>query len=156
MLVQGHPVTFTVELVNEYFQLPNFPELVGGWVEHEFFQLYNYDLARSLREDKDSRRWGQDIGQHEAVPLEHGQPQAQPTHDDRILTAIAEMQASFKGRVELLQARINSRLDVMKAGMIGLGDRMNTMGRKIDRIKIAVIQHYSRQRSRTLPQLPSK
>ncbi|KAL5758399.1 hypothetical protein ACOSP7_021010 [Xanthoceras sorbifolium] len=98
----------------------------------------------------------QDLGQQEAVPLERGQLQAQPMHDDRILAATAEMQASFEGRMELIGARINSRLDVMEVGMIDLGDQMNTMGRKIDKIETAVIQHYSRRRSRTPPQPPSR
>ncbi|KAL5797869.1 hypothetical protein ACOSQ2_002689 [Xanthoceras sorbifolium] len=104
----------------------------------------------------DEMEQGQDRGQQEAVPMEHEQPQAQPVHDDRILTAIAAIQESFEGRLELVEARINSRLDVMEAGMIGLGDRMNIMGRKIDRIESSVIQHYSRQRSRTPPPPPSR
>ncbi|KAL5823245.1 hypothetical protein ACOSQ4_021145 [Xanthoceras sorbifolium] len=52
-----HKAQLTLELVNEYFQLPNFPEPVDGWVEHEFFQLHNWDLAGSLRADEGSRRW---------------------------------------------------------------------------------------------------
>ncbi|KAL5818874.1 hypothetical protein ACOSQ4_022716 [Xanthoceras sorbifolium] len=98
----------------------------------------------------------QDLGQQKAAPLEHRQPQAQLLYDDRILTAIVAMQASFEGRMKLMEAKINSCLDVMEAGMIGLRDRMNTMGSKIDRIEIAIIQHYSRRRSRTLLRPPSR
>ncbi|KAL5818674.1 hypothetical protein ACOSQ4_022516 [Xanthoceras sorbifolium] len=49
VLVQGHTVTFNAELVNEYFQLPNIPELEGGLEEHTFFHPYNYNLAKAFR-----------------------------------------------------------------------------------------------------------
>ncbi|KAL5794491.1 hypothetical protein ACOSP7_003085 [Xanthoceras sorbifolium] len=104
----------------------------------------------------DEREQEQDLSRQEATPMEHRQPQAQPVYDDRLLTAIAAMQSSFEGRMELMEARINSRLDVMEAGMIGLGDRMNIMRQKIDRIESSVIQHYSHRRSRTPPPPPSR
>ncbi|KAL5825158.1 hypothetical protein ACOSQ3_021221 [Xanthoceras sorbifolium] len=88
--------------------------------------------------------------------MEHGQPQAQHVHDDHILTAIAARKESFKRRLELMKVRINSRLDVMEAGMIGVGDMMNIMGQIIDIIESSVIQHYSRWRSITPLPPPSK
>ncbi|KAL5764270.1 hypothetical protein ACOSP7_016624 [Xanthoceras sorbifolium] len=49
VLVQGHTVTLTPELVNEYFQLPDILELEKGWEEHPFFYPYDYNLAKALK-----------------------------------------------------------------------------------------------------------
>ncbi|KAL5775842.1 hypothetical protein ACOSP7_013399 [Xanthoceras sorbifolium] len=118
--------------------------LLGRSTYNQLIKLRAVPQDDRAAHDEMDMEQGQDLGQQKAITLEHGQPQAQPIHDDRILTAI------------LMEAMINSRLDVMEAGMIDLGDRMNTMGRKIDRIEIAIIQHYSRWRSRTPPQPPSR
>ncbi|KAL5844551.1 hypothetical protein ACOSQ3_010606 [Xanthoceras sorbifolium] len=90
----------------------------------------------------------QGLGQQGAAPMDDEQHHAPPAHDDRLLAAI---QASFEGRLDLMEARISSRLDVIEENMIGLGRRMTTMGNKIDRIETAAIQQFSRRRSRTPP-----
>ncbi|KAL5756878.1 hypothetical protein ACOSQ2_021624 [Xanthoceras sorbifolium] len=51
VVVQGQPVTLTPKTVNEFFELPDIPQVAGGWEEHEFFQAYNYDLASAIRAD---------------------------------------------------------------------------------------------------------
>ncbi|KAL5820923.1 hypothetical protein ACOSQ3_022805 [Xanthoceras sorbifolium] len=104
----------------------------------------------------EEREHEQGLGQQEAAPIDHEQHQAPPLHEDRLLTAIAVMQASFEGRLDLVEARITFRLDVMEENMIGLGHWMNTIGRNIDRIKSSVIHQYSHRRSRTPPPPPSR
>ncbi|KAL5787653.1 hypothetical protein ACOSP7_004602 [Xanthoceras sorbifolium] len=104
--------------------------------------------AQGAKEEKEHE---QGLGQQGAAPMDDEQQPAPPAHDDRLLTAIAAMQASFEGRLDLVEVRINSWLDVMEENMIGLGCRMNTMGSKIDRIETTAIQQFSRRRSRTPP-----
>ncbi|KAL5777112.1 hypothetical protein ACOSP7_010038 [Xanthoceras sorbifolium] len=116
--------------------------------------------ARTVPQDApgfdEEREHEQGLGHQEATPMDHEQHQAPHLHDDRLLTAIAAMQASFEGRLDLIEARITSRLDVMEENMIGLGHRMNTMGRNIDRIEASVIQQYSCRDSKTPPPSPSR
>ncbi|KAL5834672.1 hypothetical protein ACOSQ4_014169 [Xanthoceras sorbifolium] len=87
----------------------------------------------------EERAHEQGLGQRDHDPMDHEQHQAPPAHDDRLLTGIAAMQASFEGRLDLVEAKITFRLDVMEENMIGLGCRMTTMGNKIDRIETAAI-----------------
>ncbi|KAL5747809.1 hypothetical protein ACOSQ2_025106 [Xanthoceras sorbifolium] len=110
------------------------------------------DAPRSDEE----REHEQGLGQQDHAPMVHEQHEAPHLHDDCLLTAIAAIQASFEGRLDLVEARITSRLDVMEENMIGLGHRMNTMGQNIDRIEASVIQQYFRRRSRTPPPPPSR
>ncbi|KAL5781710.1 hypothetical protein ACOSP7_006739 [Xanthoceras sorbifolium] len=99
----------------------------------------------------EEREHEQDLGQQRAAPIDDEQHQVPPEHDDRLLVATAVMQASFEGRLDLMEAKISSCLDVMEENMIGLGRRMTTMGNKIDRIETAAIQQFFRRRSRTPP-----
>ncbi|KAL5770948.1 hypothetical protein ACOSP7_015102 [Xanthoceras sorbifolium] len=145
VLVQGHLVTLTPELVNEYFQVPNFPEPIGSWVEHEFFQLHNWDLAESLRnahgdapvaDDEMEVEQDRDIGQQEAALHEHEQPQ---------------MQTSFEGRMEGMkgiEARLNTHLDVIEAGMESrLSTRMDAMVACMDKIDKTLHQTYAHRQA---------
>ncbi|KAL5749432.1 hypothetical protein ACOSP7_024035 [Xanthoceras sorbifolium] len=157
VLVQGHPVTLTPKLVNEYFQVPNFPEPVGGWVEHEFFQMHNWDLAGSLRADEESRRWnvpGDAPAADDEMEVEQDQDisqQGAALHDHEQHQAIAEIRASFKGRMEGMKARRNISLDVVEAGMIGIESRLNTrmaaMVARMDKIYKTLNQMYGRRQA---------
>ncbi|KAL5736459.1 hypothetical protein ACOSP7_030862 [Xanthoceras sorbifolium] len=104
----------------------------------------------------EERAHEQGLGQQDHDPMDHEQYQAPPVHDDRLLIAIAAIQASFEGWLDLMEARITSRLDVMEENTVDLGRRMTTMGNKIDRIKTAAIQQFSRRRSRTPPPSSSR
>ncbi|KAL5773531.1 hypothetical protein ACOSQ2_013455 [Xanthoceras sorbifolium] len=99
----------------------------------------------------EEREHEQGLGQQGTAPMDDEQHPAPPAHDDHLLTAIAAMQVSFEGRLDRMEARINSWLDVMEENMIGLGHRMTTMGNKIDRIETAAIQQFSSKHSRTPP-----
>ncbi|KAL5821228.1 hypothetical protein ACOSQ3_023110 [Xanthoceras sorbifolium] len=88
---------------------------------------------------EEEREHEQGLGQQGAIPMDEEHQPTSSAHDDRLLTAIAAMQASFEGQLDLMEARINSRLNDMEENMIGLGRRMNTMGNKIDRIETAAI-----------------
>ncbi|KAL5862119.1 hypothetical protein ACOSQ4_003415 [Xanthoceras sorbifolium] len=69
----------------------------------------------------EDREHEQGLGQQDHAPMNHEQHQAPPTYDDRLLTAIAAIQASFEGCLDLMEARLSSRLDVIEENMIGLG-----------------------------------
>ncbi|KAL5812664.1 hypothetical protein ACOSQ3_027614 [Xanthoceras sorbifolium] len=147
--------------MNEFFQLPNFPEPVGGWEKHEFFHPYDPNLASALLlnesgvwrnapgdaptvGDNMEKNQGQDLGYQEAAPHEHEQSRAQPQLYDRILAAM-----------EGMEARFNTHLDVMEAGMIVMESRLNigmdAMVDHMDRINRTLHQTYAR--SQAGPQL---
>ncbi|KAL5804776.1 hypothetical protein ACOSQ3_031576 [Xanthoceras sorbifolium] len=157
VIVQGHPVTLTTELVNEYFQVPNFPEPVGGWVEHEFFQFAiggsmtkpraSLGCATYNRLVKKQNTSGDAPAADDEMEVEQDQNIAQPQSDDCNLAAIAAMQVSFEGHMEGMEARLNNHLDVMEAGMIDmesrLSTRMDAMVARMEKIDKTLHQTYA-------------
>ncbi|KAL5752208.1 hypothetical protein ACOSP7_022392 [Xanthoceras sorbifolium] len=144
ILVRGHPVTLTPELVNNYFQVPNFPKPVSGWTVYEFFQLYNWDLAGSLRLNEVDRRWAQNLEHHESALHEHEQPQVQPQGEDRLLTALAGMVDRLATRMDAIEIRLTTSIDVMGFMEARLTTQTDAIENSMDRIRSTLFQTYAR------------
>ncbi|KAL5823279.1 hypothetical protein ACOSQ4_021179 [Xanthoceras sorbifolium] len=91
VLVQGHLVTLTLELVNEYFHVPNFSEP------------------------------DQDIGQQEAALHEHEQLEAQPQYDDQGMKGMKARLNTHLDVIEAgmidMEFRLSTRIEAMVARM---------------------------------------
>ncbi|KAL5857837.1 hypothetical protein ACOSQ3_005295 [Xanthoceras sorbifolium] len=142
ILVKRHPVTLTPELVNNYFQVPNFPELVGGWAligratYNRLAKARNAPGSPPVVDEEMEEEQGQDLGHQESASYEHEQPQVQPQGENCLLAALAGMEDRLTTRMDAIEIRLITSIDVISAMEARLTTRM-------DRIRSTLFQTYA-------------